>query len=94
MHFTSVSAIVADSQIFNGRKVCLEGSVSKLKFKHRKEEMLILLIDGNGKSLNIFSHGTPSIKEGDKVKVKGRYEVEKPIGRYTLYEIDAGSVKK
>lgn len=56
--------------------------------------MLILLIDGNGKSLNIFSHGTPSIKEGDKVKVKGRYEVEKPIGRYTLYEIDAGSVKK
>ncbi len=43
----------------------------------------------------MFSFGTLSIKEGDKVKVTGRYEVEKRVGRYTFYdEIDATSVEK
>ncbi len=43
----------------------------------------------------MFSHGTLLIKEGDKVKVTGRFDIEKKVGRYTFYnEIDASSVEK
>ncbi len=33
---TTISAIVADPQKFDGKEVCLEGSVSKPKFKTSK----------------------------------------------------------
>lgn len=95
---TTVSAIVADSHKFDGKVVCVEGSVSRLKFKTSKKGNAYTTFsvnDDNGKSLNVFSHVTLSVKERDKVKVTGRYDVEKRVGRYTFYnEIDASRVQK
>lgn len=94
----TVSAIATDANKFHGEEVCVEGSVSKLKFKTSKRGnpyTTFTISDENGKSLNVFSHGTVSIKERDKVKVTGRYGVEKRVGRYTFYnEIDAKSLEK
>jgi hypothetical protein len=95
---TTVSAIVADSQKFDGKEVCIEGAVTKLKFKTSKRGnayTTFALSEENGKSLSVFSHGTLSINGGDKVKVTGRFEIEKKVGTYTFYnEIDARSVEK
>ncbi len=95
---TTVSAIVADSHKFDGKEVCVEGLVSTFKSKTSKRGnpyTTFSVNDENGKSLNVFSHGTLSIKEGDKVRVTGRFDLEKKVGKYTFYnEIDARSVEK
>ncbi len=95
---TTVSAIVADSHKFDGKEVCVEGSVSTFKFKTAKKGNAYTTFsvnDENGKSLNVYSQGALSIKEGDKVKVTGRFDIEKKVGKYTFYnEIDARSIEK
>lgn len=95
---TTVLAIVADSHKLDAKEVCVEGLVSTLKFKTSKRGnpyTTFSVNDENGKSLNVFSHGTLSIKEGDKVKVTGRFDIEKKVGKYTFYnEIGASSVEK
>jgi cytochrome c-type biogenesis protein CcmE len=95
---TTVSAIVADPHKSDGKEVCVEGSVSTLKFKTSKRGnpyTTFSVNDENRKSLNVFSHGTLSIQEGDEVKVTGRFDIEKKVGKYTFYnEIDASSVEK
>ena len=95
---TTISAITADSNKFDGKEVCVEGLISNLKFKTSKKGnpyTTFDLNDENSKSLTVFSFGTLPIKEGNKVKVTGRYEVEKRVGRYTFYnEIDASSVEQ
>ncbi len=94
----TVSSITADSSKFDGKVVCVQGSVSKLKFKTSKRGnayTTFSLYDENGKSLSVFSFGSLSVKEGDKVNVTGRYEVEKRVGRYTFHnEIDAINVEQ
>jgi len=95
---TTVSIIVADTHKFDGKEVCVEGSVSTLKFKTSKRGnpyTTFSVNDEKGKSLNVFSHGTLSVKEGDKLKVTGRFDMEKKVGIYTFYnETDAVSLEK
>jgi hypothetical protein len=94
---TTVSAIAADSHKFDDKEVCVEGSVSDpyLSSRTGNNYTTFGLNDDNGKSLSVYFLGTLSIKEGDKVKVTGRYEVKKIVLKDTLYnEIDAISVEK
>ena len=95
---TTVSDITAGPNKFDGKEVCVESLVSNLKFKISKKGnpyTTFWVSDEKGQSLTVFSFGTLPIKEGDKVKVTGKYEVEKRVGRYTFYnEISASSVEK
>src|SRR3972149_10876528 len=95
---TTVSAITGDPHKFDGKEVCVEGSVSELKFKISKKGnpyITFRLNDEKGQSLTVFSYGTIPIASGDKVKVTGKYEVEKRVGKYTFYnEISASSAEK
>lgn len=94
---TTVSAIAADSHKFDGKEVCVEGSVSDpyLSSRTGNSYTTFVLYDDNGKSLSVYFLGTLSIKEGDKVKVTGIYEVKKIVLKYTFYnEIEAISVEK
>ena len=96
---TTVVDILSNPDKFDGKMVQAEGKVTILKAKVSKKGnpyFTFKLADGD-KSLSIFNFGTPSIKEGDSVKVMGRYQKVKLVGRYTFYnEIDAsgGSVEK
>ncbi len=94
---TTVSAIVADKHNFDGKEVCVEGSVSDpaLTSKREKTYTAFDLNDEYGKSISIYFPGVLSIKKGDRVKVIGRYELRKIVIKNTLYnEIDASSVEK
>lgn len=94
---TTVSAIIADSHKFDGQEVCVVGLVSKLKSKTSKKGKTHtrFVLNDEGKFLKVFSNGAFPIKEGDKVRVTGRYFVEKEVGRHTFYnEIDTSSVEK
>ncbi len=94
---TTVSAIAADSHKFDGKEVCVEGSVSGpyLSSRAGNNYTTFGLNDDNGKSLSVYYLGALSVKEGDKVKVTGIYEFKKIVLKYTLYnEIDAISVEK
>jgi hypothetical protein len=66
----------------------------ELTSKRRNSYTNFELIDDNGKSLSVYSAGTLSVKEWDKVKVTGRYGVRKIVLKYTFYnEIDVISVE-
>jgi hypothetical protein len=94
---TTVSAIMTNSSKFDGKVVCVKGLASNVKFKTSKKGnpyTTFSISDKEGISLNVFSHGTLSVEEGDNVNVTGRYAVEKSVGRYTFHnEIDVISVE-
>src|ERR1700756_1101059 len=92
---TTVSAIVADSQKFDHKEVCIEALVSNPEFKISKKGNAYTsfwLHDEKGNVLTVFFLGTLSIKEGDKVKVTGRNDVVKRLKRFNYNEIVASSV--
>ena len=97
---TTVSSIIANASEFDGKEVCVEGSVSDLEFKTSQKGdpyVTFSVNDENFQSLTVFSFGSLQIKEGDKVKVSGRYYVVKRVGiiTYSYYNaIDASSVEK
>jgi len=79
--------------------VQVEGKVISTKFKTSKKGNPYTTFDLSdaGNTLTVFSFGTLSIEEGNKIRVMGRYQKVKQVGRYTFYnEIDAseGSVEK
>ena len=43
--------------------------------------------------MKVFTFGTPAIKDGDRVEVRGVFQRVKHVGSYTFHdEIDASSV--
>jgi hypothetical protein len=97
---TTVRAINVNASKFDGKEVCVEGSVSELEFKTSTKGntyTTFSVYDEHFEYLTVFSHGTLSIDEGDKVKVTGRYDVVKRVGiiTYSYYNaIGASSVEK
>src|ERR1700740_26474 len=80
---TTVSSIVTNASKFDGKEVCVEGSVSELKIKtskNGKPYTTFSVNDENFNSLAVFSFGSLEIKHGDKVKVTGKYDVVKRVG--------------
>jgi hypothetical protein len=94
---TTVKNIFSNPDRYDGKMVQVEGKVLSLKSKisKRGNPYTTLKITQADNSLSVFSFGTLSVKDGDSVKVMGRYQRVKQVGRYTFYnEIDAsqGSV--
>ncbi len=67
---TTIWAIVEDSHKFDGEEVCVDGTVSNLELTSKMGNTYTTfgLNDENGRSISVYSPGTLSIKEGDRVK--------------------------
>lgn len=95
---TTVGDILSNPDKYDGKMVQVEGKVASLKFKTSKKgnPYTTLNLSDAGNTLTVFSFGTLSIKEEERVRVMGKYQKIKQVGRYTFYnEIDAseGSVE-
>ncbi len=96
---TTVTDIVSNPDQYDGKMVQVEGKVLALKFRisEKGNPYTTFKLGGNWKALKVFSFGTLLVRDGDSVKVIGRYQEVKHVGEYIFYdEIDAtgGSVKK
>ena len=95
---TTVPEILANPGTFDGKRVSVVGRVDELKFKSSKRGnpyTTFSLIDQN-KALSVFSFGTLPLRQGEVVRVIGRFATVKRMGRYVFSnEIDAskGSVE-
>jgi hypothetical protein len=96
---TTVGDILANPNNFDGKMVQVEGKVLGLKFKTSRKgnPYTTFKLNSNGKNLSVFSFNHLPINEAELVRVIGRYQKVKHVGRFTFYnEIDAsgGSVEK
>lgn len=96
---TTVGDVLSNPDKYDGKMVQVEGKAVYPKFKVSKKgkPYTIFKLKDADNTLTVFSFGTLSIKEGNKVRVMGRYQKVKQVGRYTFYnEIDAsdGSVER
>jgi len=97
---TTVSDILLNPDRYDRKIVQVEGKVLSLKFKVSKRGnpyTTFKLKDASGSTLTVFSFGALPIKEGDLVRVRGKYQKVKYVGPYVFYdEIDAseGNVEK
>jgi cytochrome c-type biogenesis protein CcmE len=95
---TTVSEILTNPGTFDGKRVSVEGRVDAPKFKSSKRGKpytTFSLVDQN-KTLSVFSFGTLPLRQGEVVRVIGRFAKVKRMGKYVFYdEIDAskGSVE-
>ncbi|MGC8784721.1 MAG: hypothetical protein ACP5RN_10115 [Armatimonadota bacterium] len=87
----TVQALLNEGKKYDGKQVVLVGIVRDLKEKlSKKGNPYYTFKIGEGKqTVNIFSYGKAAVKEGDKVRVTGKFTVEKRVA-YATYrnEID------
>lgn len=87
----TVQALLNEGKKYDGKQVVLVGIVRDLKEKvSKKGNPYYTFKIGEGKqTVNIFSYGKATVKEGDKVRVTGKFTVEKRVA-YATYrnEID------
>jgi DNA polymerase III alpha subunit len=87
----TVQALLNDGKKYDGKQVVLVGVVRDLKEKvSKKGNAYYTFKIGEGKqTISVFSYGTATVKEGDRVRVTGKFAVEKRVA-YATYrnEID------
>ena len=98
---TTPTEILQSADKYDGKMVQVEGKVVAPNFRTSKKGnayTTFKVTDSQKSTLSVFSFGTLPIKEGDTVKVMGRFQKVKQVPpRYTFYnEIDAsgGSVER
>jgi DNA polymerase III alpha subunit (gram-positive type) len=98
---TTPTEILQSSDKYDGKMVQVEGKVVSPNFRTSKKGnayTTFKVTDSQKNTLSVFSYRTLTIKEGDMVKVVGRFQKVKQVPpRYTFYnEIDAseGSVER
>ncbi|MCL6473701.1 MAG: hypothetical protein K6U75_01410 [Firmicutes bacterium] len=87
----TVQQLLNDGKKYDGKQVVLVGVVRDLKEKvSKKGNAYYTFKIGEGKqTISVFSYGTATVKEGDRVRVTGKFAVEKRVA-YATYrnEID------
>lgn len=87
----TVQALLNDGKKYDGKQVVLVGVVRDLKEKvSKKGNPYYTFKIGEGKqTISIFSYGKATVKEGERVRVTGKFAVEKRVA-YATYrnEID------
>jgi len=98
---TTPSEILQSPDKYDGKMLQVEGKVVAPNFRTSKKGnayTTFKVTDSQKNTLSVFSFGTLTIKEGDTVKVMGRYQKVKQVPpRFTFYnEIDAseGNVER
>lgn len=92
----TIQALLTDGKKYDGKQVVLVGIVRDLKEKvSKKGNPYYTFKIGEGKqTISVFSYGKASVKNGDKVRVTGKFAVEKRVG-YAVFrnEIDVSKGK-
>jgi hypothetical protein len=90
--------ILARPDAFDGREVVLAGKASAVDprtSRRGNDYFTFRLSDETGASLKVFSRGKPAIAPGDRVEVRGRFQRERRVGRYTFTnEVEASRIRK
>jgi hypothetical protein len=86
---TSMAAVLADRDNFDGKAVRVVGTVEKYdaKTSRRGNPYTVLVVAEGGARLSVYhrQHQSPAPKKGDRVEVVGVYQKERKVG--------SGSVK-
>ncbi len=95
---TTIAEILANPDTFDGKMVLVEGKVEAIKEKisRKGNPYTTFRIFQENKSLAVHGFGKLSLKDGDSVKVVGRYQIMKQSGQFTFYneiETSEGSVE-
>jgi len=94
----SIADILTRPAAFDGREVLLQGKATALDprvSRRGNEYFTFRLSDATGASLKVFSWGKPAIAPGDRVEVRGRFQRERRVGRYTFTnEVEAQQIRK
>ena len=92
----TVQALLNEGKRYDGKQVVLLGVVRDLREKvSRKGNPYYTFKIGEGKqSVSVFGYGKATVKEGDRVRVTGKFAVEKRVA-YATYrnEIDVSKGK-
>lgn len=89
---TDIQAILSNPNGFDGRKVEVEGRVESLRSRlsAKGSPYTTFKLAEGGESVSVFTLGDARLKEGDMVKVTGRFQKIRYLSKYVfLNEIDA-----
>ena len=92
---TTVAEIAKNPTAFDQKTVTMNGTAGEASSRtsRRRNPSTTFRLADQGASVKVFTFGTPAIKEGQRVEVRGVFQRVKHVGQYTFHdEIDASSV--
>ena len=91
----TVAEIAKDPAAFDQKTVTVSGTAQEVSSRtsRRGNPYTTFRLSDHGEAVKVFTFGTPAIKDGDRVEVRGVFQRVKQVGAYTFHdEIDASSV--
>lgn len=76
----TIEKVVSYPNEYDGRKITLEGEVSRLKFTESftgKPYTLFELVDPEKNIINVYAEGHLGIEKGEKLRIHGKFSTEK-----------------
>ena len=91
----TVAEIAKNPAAFDQKTVTASGTAQEVsrRTSRRGNPYTTFRLSDQGEAVKVFTFGTPAIKDGDRVEVRGVFQRVKQVGAYTFHdEIDASSV--
>src|SRR5712692_1902662 len=91
----TVAEIAKNPAAFDQKTVTVSGTAEQISSRtsRRGNPYTTFRLSDHGEAVKVFTFGTPPIKDGQRVEVRGVFQRVKQVGRYTFHdEIDASSV--
>ena len=91
----TVADVAKNPSAFDQKAVTVQGAARSIsdRVSRRGNPYTTLNVTDQGQALKVFSFGTPTIKDGDRIEVQGVFRRVKRVGPYTFYdEIEASSI--
>ena len=92
---TTVTEITKNPAAFDQKTVTVTGTAEDISSRtsRRGNPYTTLRLSDQGEAVKVFTFGTPAIREGQRVEVRGVFQRVKQVEQYTFHdEIDASSV--
>lgn len=77
---SSIKEVVSTPDVYEGKKITVEGEVSRLKFTRSitgKPYTLFELADTSKNIINVYAEGHLDIEKGKKLRIHGKFSTEK-----------------
>src|SRR5213595_3364847 len=91
----TVAEIAKNPAAFDQKTVTASGTAQEVSSRtsRRGNPYTTFRLSDQGEAVKVFTFGTPAIKDGDRVEVRGVFQRVKQVGAYSFHdEIDASSV--
>jgi len=91
----TVAEIAKNPAAFDQKTVTVTGTAEEISSRtsRRGNPYTTFRLSDQGEAVKVFTFGTPAIKDGQRVDVRGVFQQVKHVGAYTFHdEIDASSV--